>query len=414
MTQSRTHTKNLQKPIKYGTRRYILPTIGLCAVLALVGCKETTAPPQPAPDLAQKKTAAHLVLTRTSFDNLPGWGGDDFIGFETTFRRSCNKIKNKPAGASFGVLKQAGTYGAWQTICAKFKETKQWNAPNLQAFFQTYFHPYEVSDDGNTTGLFTGYYEASLKGSRVKFPPYTIPLHTRPDDLIMVQLGDFREELKGMRIAGRVVNGRLKPYENREKIVSGAWPHNDQVLLYVDNAVDAFFVQIQGSGLVQMNNGETLRIGYAGQNGHPYYAIGRYLIANGAIAKKNISMQSIRAWLEAHPTRAKDVMNTNKSYVFFREIKGNGPIGAQGVALTAKRSLAVDRTQISYGIPIWLDIEHPVTNLRPLRRMMVSQDTGGAIRGAVRADFFWGNGTYAQDMAGRMKSSGRYWVMLPK
>ncbi len=355
-------------------------------------------------EVKQEEKPPEFTLSEATFQELPNWGSDDFNGFPQAFLRSCKRIEKNPANKQFGVLEQARTYGDWQKICNKF------TAPKLtKEFFEENFTPYLVSAGNEPIGLFTGYYEASLKGSRTKNPPYIHPLYSRPDDLIMVQLGDFREHLKGERIAGRMKNGRLKPYESRADIVSGNWAHNDKVLLWVDSAVDAFFVQIQGSGLVQMDDGSVMRIGYAGQNGHPYYAIGRELIKIGALTKENVSMQSIRKWLEDNPSRADEIMNSNKSYVFFHEIKGDGPIGAEGIALTAERSLAVDRTLISYGVPLWVDIEHPSSS-----RLMIAQDTGGAIRGAVRGDVFWGYGERAEDRAGRMNAKGRYWILLPK
>jgi membrane-bound lytic murein transglycosylase A len=351
-----------------------------------------------------------MILEEVGFDTLPDWGSDNFKTFIPAFQKSCEKINKISSDRAFGPLEQAGTYSDWQKMCKKFESTSQ----NVQTFFETHFTPYMVRADEDPIGLFTGYYEASLKGSRTRTDVYNTPLHKRPDDLVMVNLGEFREELKGQRIAGRVKGGNLKPYENREDIVNGDWPHNDEVLVWVDDAVDAFFVQIQGSGIVTLNDGSTMRIGYAGQNGHPYYAIGRELIKREHLTKENVSMQSIRAWLSDNPDHADEVMNTNRSYVFFREINGAGPIGAQGVALTAGRSLAVDRTKISYGIPIWVDIEKPVEDANDIRRMMIAQDTGGAIIGAVRGDVFWGYGAIAEDMAGKMKSKGRYWVLLPK
>ncbi|MGH1403871.1 MAG: murein transglycosylase A [Alphaproteobacteria bacterium] len=367
--------------------------------------------PVPEVEKETEEKKPELVLTPTTFEVLPHWGQDDFKSFVPAFMRSCVKISSRPADAPFGVLKQAGTYGDWQKRCKIFETTDK---GDLRAFFETYFMPYQISADEDPVGLFTGYYEASLKGSRTEKGQYTTPLHKRPDDLVMVHLGQFRDDLKGVRIAGRVRGGALKPYESRAEIVAGDWPHNDQVLLWVDSPVDAFFVQIQGSGLVQMDDGSTMRIGYAGQNGHVYYAIGRELIKMGVLTKETVSMQSIRAWLENNQDQADDIMNTNKSYVFFREVKGNGPLGAQGVALTAGRSLAVDRTLISYGLPLWVDIEPPVAEANSIRRMMVAQDTGGAITGPVRGDVFWGYGDLAEEMAGQMKSKGRYWVLLPK
>lgn len=386
------------------THRSLLTIIFSCALLS--ACGEQAKQPKPK---TEKKP--QLVLKEASFAQLPDWGNDNFIEFVAAFTRSCTRIAKNNPKKQFGVLKQAGKYADWQKICKKFEKADK---NNFKTFFESNFTPFQVNADENPVGLFTGYYEASLKGSREKVPPYTIPLHARPDDLVMVHLGQFREDLKGVRIAGRVKNGTLKPYETREKIVEGNWPHEDQVLVWVDNPVDAFFVQIQGSGIVTLENeSATMRIGYAGQNGHPYYAIGRELIKIGALTKEEVSLQTIRKWLEENPDQADKIMNTNKSYVFFRELKGDGPLGAEGIALTPKRSLAVDRTLMSYGLPLWVDIEHPKQGEQPIRQMMVAQDTGGAIRGPVRGDFFWGYGDYAESMAGIMKSQGRYWVLLP-
>lgn len=402
----------------------------LLSLFILASCDE--AEQQPAQEPSQKIVTTHppkLILTPSTFSDLPAWEEDDLKTFVPAFKRSCGRIVKRSSDTAFGVLEQAGTYGDWQAVCLAFDQAAETSdTTTLRTFFEEYFTPHQVSADDNPIGLFTGYYEASLKGSHVRKEPYTIPLHKRPDDLVMVQLGNFRAALKGNRIAGRVENGRLKPYENRGQIVAGDWPHDDGVLIWVDNAIDAFFVQIQGSGLVQMDDGNVQRIGYAGQNGHPYYAIGRELIKIGALTKKNVSMQSIRAWLEENPTQADEIMNTNKSYVFFRKITGDGPLGAEGIALTGGRSLAVDRTLISYGVPLWVDLEgvNAADNseeemgqkvnkkITPIRRLMIAQDTGGAITGPVRGDVFWGYGEIAEDMAGKMISSGRYWVLLPK
>ncbi len=380
--------------------------LSLLLVLIVSACGDTL-------PLAPEGKPKVMSLVATTFDQLPSWQNDNFKSIASAFAKSCKPIQKRDPSKKFGVLKEAGTYGDWQAVCQKFSHLKNKSSATLKAFFERNFMPYAVLEDNAPQGLFTGYYEASLNGSYVKKGAYTIPLHLRPSDLVMVDLGQFRDELKGQRIAGRVKGGSLKPYESRKKITEGAWPHEDEVLVWVDSAVDAFFVQIQGSGLVTFADGSTMRIGYAGQNGHPYYAIGRELIKRGALTKKNVSMQSIRAWLETHPAQADDIMNTNASYVFFREIEGEGPIGAQGVALTAGRSLAVDRTKISYGIPIWVDLEKPKPEATAIQRLMISQDTGGAIIGAVRGDVFWGYGTHAEEMAGHMKSKGQYWVLLP-
>lgn len=389
-----------------------------CALffLTIVACEE--APQQPPVEEIEEKPPA-LILTKMDFSVLPGWAEDDLTPVALPFARSCGRVlKREPSDTALKGRPEFGSISQWQEICRNFAALPRKDDESLRGFFTEDFTPYLASADDEPMGLFTGYYEASLKGSRTKTQHYNIPLHSRPDDLVMVQLGDFREDLKGRRIAGRVESGLLRPYESREDIVAGDWPHEDEVLLWVDDPVDAFFVQIQGSGLVEMNDNTLMRIGYAGQNGHPYYAIGRELIKIGALTKENVSMQSIRAWLEANPDQADRIMNTNRSYVFFRELSssqgGDGPIGGQGVALTAERSLAVDHSLYPYGIPVWVDLVAPTEGETPIQRLMVAQDTGGAIRGPVRGDVFWGYGDRAEQMAGGMKSKGQKWVLLPK
>lgn len=362
----------------------------------------------------EKEEKPPLVLKPASFGDLPGWDQDDMSGGIAALQKSCQRIKKASPDKSFGPLQEAGKTVQWQGICIDLQALDAANPEAARNFMQRHFMPYEVWAGKQREGLFTGYYEASLRGSRTRHGPYQNPLYTRPDDLVMVQLGDFREELKGQRIAGRVVDGNLKPYEDRAAIVAGNWPHNDKVMVWVDSPVDAFFVQIQGSGVVQLDDGGVMRIGYAGQNGHVYYAIGRELIARGHLTKDNVSMQAIREWLTANPAEGEEVMNTNRSYVFFHELEGEGPLGGEGVALTAGRSLAVDHSLISYGVPLWVDIEEPMPGAGKLRRLMIAQDTGGAITGPVRGDVFWGYGEKAEALAGPMKSQGRYWALLPK
>ncbi len=353
-----------------------------------------------------------LVLKPVSYQDLPGWDADNFKNALPALQRSCVRIAKRDADQTFGDLEGTGTYGDWQDACRELLSVT--DTTRLRSVIEQYFQPLEARAGSQEEGLFTGYYEASLRGSRTKYGPYRYPLHARPDDLIMVQLGDFREDLKGRRIAGRVMDGNLKPYEDRAAIVAGSWPHNDKVLVWVDNPVDAFFVQIQGSGVVELDTDEVMRIGYAGQNGHIYYAIGRELVKREYLTKEDVSMQSIRAWLEQNPDEADEIMNTNSSYVFFKESEQNGAIGGEGVVLTAGRSLAIDRSKIPYGVPVWVDIKPPLEGEQGLRRLMITQDTGGAIRGAVRGDVYWGYGERAEYLAGHMKSEGRYWLLLPR
>lgn len=354
-----------------------------------------------------------LALAPVAFEELEGWGTDNLDNFAGSFERSCERHNKKPAGnLLLKAVPEGGTHGDWQTLCSAFADIPK-TALSIKNFFETNFQPYAATAEGEPEGLFTGYYEASLRGSYEKTDIYKYPIYKRPNDLVMVNLGEFRDHLKGERIAGRVVDGRLRVYEDRAEIEAGQWPHNDQVLLYVDNPVDAFFVQIQGSGVVYLPDGTITRIGYAGQNGHVYYAIGRELIKRGALTKESVSMQSIRAWLDVNPNEATEIMNTNRSYVFFQENK-QGATGGSGVVLTAERSLAIDRSRVPYGIAIWLSAESPKDGEAPVQRLLMAQDTGGAIRGAVRGDVYWGYGKRAETLAGAMKSKGRYWFLLPK
>lgn len=374
----------------------ILLSLLLCFVTACAAVPESDQP-------------AKLSLKEASFSDLPGWGTDNFKTFIPAFSKSCERILKGDPAKKLGPLEQSGTYADWQPLCRSIANVRP---ENLRAFFENRVTPYQVLADNDAQGLFTGYYEASLKGTLMQKGSYQTPLYARPDDLVMVQLGEFRDDLKGRRIAGRVTDGKLRPFENRSEIVSNP-PEYYEPLVWVDDPIDAFFVQIQGSGVVQLEDGSVMRIGYAGQNGHVYYAIGRELIARGEIEKEKVSLQSIRAWLEANPAQADEIMSTNNSYVFFQKLDSEGPKGGEGVSLTAGRSLAIDRSLLSYGMPIWTDIEEPVPGAGKINRLMVAQDTGGAIRGPVRGDVFWGYGDLAEDLAGPMKSQGQYWVLLP-
>lgn len=357
------------------------------------------------------KSTAPLVLKPASYSDLPGWQQDNHQDILQAFSKSCHRILKRNASDQFGPDGVGGVYGDWRLVCQKIVDG---TVTDARSFFEKYFTPYQATMAGmEEEGLFTGYYEASLRGSQTRSGSYQYPLYKRPDDLVMVDLGAFREELRGQRIAGRVVGARLKPYEDRAAIEAGNWPHHDEVLVWVDDPVDAFFLHIQGSGRVVMDDGSQMRVGYAGQNGHVYYAIGRELIKRGHLEKEKVSMQSIRLWLEKNPGQAEEIMNTNRSYVFFKELKKEGPLGGEGVALTAGRSLAIDRSRLPYGVPLWVDIDPPRDDMKQIRRLMMAQDTGGAIRGAVRGDVYWGYGDRAEEMAGIMKSQGRYWLLLP-
>ena len=323
--------------------------------------------------------------------------------------RSCERLARLPEATALGG--PFGTAGEWRGACAALRGASDERA--LRDVLGREFQAFAASDSGREEWLFTGYYEPELRGSRTRSGRYAVPVHGRPADLVAVELGQFREPLRGERIAGRVEDGRLVPYATRAEILAGAIDGRAPVLAWVDDPVDLFFMQVQGSGVLALDDGSRLRLGYAGGNGRPYVAIGRVLVDRGAMPLEAVSMQSIRAWLAANPGEADAVMNANPSYVFFREIAGEGPLGTEGVPLTPARSLAVDRLFVPMGVPVWLDAADPLDPAARLRRLMVAQDTGGAIRGVVRGDVYWGAGADAAERAGRMRSPGRWWVLVP-
>ena len=359
-----------------------------------------------------------LVLQPAAFKDLPGWSQDEVEKAVPAFQRSCQRITALADGSVIDDEPYAGTAGDWKAACAAAAALPPGDRAAARTFFETHFRPWAARNNRNPLGLFTGYYEPLLQGSRKRSERYNVPLYARPPDLVMVDLGRFREELKGQRIAGKIEDGALLPFPDRRAIDEGAMEGRKLEIVWVDDAVAAFFLHIQGSGRVRLAEGGELRLGYAAQNGHPYTAIGRDLIARGALTSENVSLQTIRDWLKAHPEEAAEVMQKNASYVFFQVLEGDGPLGAEGVPLTAGRSLAVDRSHIPLGAPVWLAGGMPSPKEgepdRKLRRLLVTQDTGGAIRGPVRGDVFWGFGDDAEAVAGRMKHQGKLWLLLPK
>ena len=349
------------------------------------------------------------VLQPVSFADLPGWAEDRHAEALPALRRSCAKPLRYPTEVEGGTERFGGP-GDWRSVCEEAARIEDGAA---RAFFERRFRPFRVVGPDGDSGLITGYYEPELSGARQPSDAYPVPLYTRPKDLVTVRLSDFGGDFGDERLAGRVEGGRLKPYYDRAQIVDGALDGAGTEIVWVADPIAAFFLQIQGSGRIRLPGGEILRLGYAAANGRPYTAIGRVLVAEGALEREEVTLQSIRDWLRANPGEQRRVMDRNRSYVFFREVPGEGPVGTQGVPLTPGRSLAVDHRLMPLGAPLWIDTVDPLDPARPLRRLAVAQDTGGAIRGAVRGDLFWGAGLDAEERAGRMKSPGRYYVLLP-
>jgi peptidoglycan lytic transglycosylase A len=381
--------------------------IGVTALVLLVFAYFFGRPPTP-----------HLKYDIVSFKKLPGWRQDNVAQSLIALKRSCSVITRGYPKHYLTTKELPIVTADWLPVCKALSQLKHPTNAAARDFYEKWFSPIVLSDNGDTQGLFTGYYQPVVHGSLHPHGKYQIPLYAKPRNLIRVNLGHFRKSWRGHHLSGRVHNGWLIPYYKRREINAGKIKDTTSVLAWVDSRVERFFLQIQGSGVVQLDNGRTLQVGYAASNGAPYKAIGHVLIERGDIPREKMSMQSIRAWCKAHPDKVQAILNHNTAFVFFRIQQRKGAIGTQNVPLVPGRSIAVDNRFIPLGLPIWLVTTVPdprdVNKAKPFRRLMVSQDTGGAIRGVVRADIFWGVGDKAGAIAGHMKNKGRYWGLVPK
>lgn len=370
----------------------LLTLLSACASLPPPGAVSVVPPP------TAIVTAPALQVA--AWDAISGWSEDDPSQAWGAFLQSCAALRQRPA---------------WKTVC-DMAAAQPAQPESLRRFFEENFIPYQVTNpDNSSDGLITGYYEPLLNGSRTRTSRFRYPLYGSPPDLLVIDLASVYPELKGMRLRGRLQGNRVVPYYSRAEIDSGMAPLKGRELFWVDDAMDLFFLQIQGSGKIRLPGGEMVRVGYADQNGYPYRSIGKALVERGELTLDKASMQGIKDWARRNPGKLAELLDTNASYVFFRELPNqlSGPLGALGVPLTAGRSLAVDARTIPLGAPVFLSTTWP-NETRPLNRLMLAQDTGGAIKGVVRADFFWGFGSDAGKQAGSMKQAGKMWVLLPK
>lgn len=372
------------------------PSVATCPACPVCPTLPPTAAPITPPAFSR-------VFQAAGWNDLPGWSEDDVAAAWPAFLLSCRGAASKPNGPG------------WKRVCDLARAADGKPGHNPRRFFEQHLKPYAVSSgDGAVSGMITGYYEPLLNGSRTRAKGYEQPVRGVPDDLLTIDLSAVFPELKDKRVRGRLEGNKVVPYWSRAEISAQGEKLPSKTLLYVDDAVELFFLQVQGSGRVRLTDGSTARLNYADQNGHPYQSIGRLLVERGELKLEEASMQGIQAWARANPSRLDNLLNSNPSYVFFREVPNGqgGPTGALGVPLTAERSIAVDPRSVPLGSPVFLATTRP-NSPAPLNRLVMAQDTGGAIKGAVRADFFWGFGKEAGDLAGRMKQSGRLWVLLP-
>ncbi len=368
---------------------------GLTILLA-AGCAQVP-PPCPCPPPGPATQARYEPV---EYAALPGWGTAPLAASVRAFVTGCARMA--PGHALRPACEAARALPAGDEAAAR-------------AFYEGAFAAYAiVAPDGAREGLVTGYYEPVLEGSRTPGARFSQPVHGVPDDLVVVDLAAQYPELRGMRLRGRLNGRRLLPYYSRGEILTrnGAIPA--PVIAWVEDPVEFFFLQVQGSGQIRLDTGERIRVGFAEQNGHPYRSLGRHLVERGELTLEQASMQGIKAWAAANPQRLQEALSHNASYVFFRELPAvDGPIGALGVPLEAGYSIAVDPKFVPLGAPVFLASTYPLST-QPLERLVMAQDTGGAIRGAVRADFFWGSGAEAGALAGRMRQPGRLWLLWPR
>lgn len=386
-----------QRPVPATSAAQSCPPAKTCPACPV--CPE--APPAAPPVSTPEPAAPVEPLQRVSWTDLPGWSSDDLAQAWPALRESCKAL-----------AKQA----RWQAACEGAKALGDNPAHKaVRQFIESRFSPWAVRNpDGTSEGLITGYYEPLIKGSRTRSERYAWPIHGVPADMLTIDFGDVYPDLRNLRLRGRILGNKVVPYWTRAELDGMQDRSPAPALLWAADPIDLFFLQVQGSGRVELPDGSSVRIGYADQNGHPYQSIGRWLVAQGELPLEKASMEGIKNWARANPHRLPELLHSNPSYVFFREMPATagGPTGALGVPLTAGRSLAVDPRTIPLGTPVFLATTTPNSD-RPLRRLMLAQDTGGAIKGAVRADFFWGFGAEAGAQAGKMRQQGQLWILLP-
>lgn len=358
-----------------------------------------------------------LGFRQASFAELPGWQDADTKKSLAAFQLSCKAFLKQAPDRAVGSQYIELQAKDWHPACRAAMLVDANSKEKTRAFFQTWFTPVEFFDKESVHGLFTGYYMPLLQGSLTKTDEYNVPIYALPNNLVTVNLGLFDPSLRDRTLVGRVVENKILPFYTREAINKGAIKETARVVAWVNSKIDRSFLEIQGSGIIKLPDGKELVIGYAGENGASYTPIARVLIDQGVMTFDNASMQHIRRYLEANPDQIDPVLNQNKSFVFFNELRQNAALGSQGVALTPGYSMAIDRKWIPLGAPVWLSTtrpDHHSSKQKRLQRLMIAQDTGGAIRGVVRGDVYWGAGKRATAIAGKMKNKGYYWLLLPR
>lgn len=365
-------------------------------ILLLISCGES--------DVPKPKTG--LEYTPVAFADIKGWNNDDLQEAFHAYSLSCEKLQNNKAEFLGNAALKIRT-SDYLRICTKRPSSAQ----DFRKFLEENFVPYLISFDGNSEGKFTSYYEAEINASRDKKGQYSVPIYGKPNDLIEFDPHDFDKTMPSKRLVGKLNNNKLVPYSTRAEIVN--YGVDAPIILWADSYVDVYVMQIQGSAIANLDDGSKVRIGFADTNGREFKGIGSILLEQKAIKPGEASMGKIKKWLKKNPQVANKYLDKNQRYVFHKLSEAEGPLGALGVPLTAGRSLAVDKAYIPLGALLWLETSGP--NREVIKKLVIAQDIGSAIKGAVRGDYFWGSGgDDVLELAGKMNSKGRYFVLLPK
>ncbi|HET7500701.1 MAG TPA: murein transglycosylase A [Kofleriaceae bacterium] len=359
-----------------------------------------------------------LALTRAAFTDLPGWADDHLAEAVPSFLRSCEKLRALPDDAPVGADGHGGKARSWRKACAAAARVKPGDDAAARAMFEAEFVPYVAAGAGGPTGKLTGFYVAEMHASRTRHGKFQTPVLARPDDLVMVDLSAYIKDAHGRRIWGRMDRGELVPYYTRAEIRKGVLGRRGTELLYVDDPVDLLFAQIEGSARANLDDGSSVWLEFAGKNGRAYRGVGGVLRGSGLLRPGEGTMQGIRAWFHDHPDRFDAIVDQDASYVFFAVSKSPGAVGSQKTILTPRRSMAVDRALIALSTPIWVEAHVPVPGQKGTtelwHQLLIAQDTGAGILGAVRGDIYWGDDAAAAELGGRMGGPGRYWLLLPR
>ena len=357
----------------------------------VIAKKSNRSTPPPHKVIAKSRNVA---LTKVSFDELPGWDTADVKKSLLAFQKSCETfLKQSPSHTISRTQHIKLKARDWHPACKAALALDSVSDDSAKEFFEKWFHPIEFAQKKPVHGLFTGYYMPKIKGNLTKSSKYNTPIYGMP-------------------------KGKYSTSYTREQIDNGALKKKPRVIAWIHSPAERLFLEIEGSGVIQLPDGENIYLGYAGENGAPYTSIAKVMINRGIMTRHNASKEAIIRYLEKHPEKAKTIIQKNKSFVFFEDLKEPMALGAQGMALTPGYSLAVDKKWIPLGAPLWLDTKRPdkkdQEKEKQFQRLMIAQDTGGAIRGFMRGDIYWGSGKLAAFLGEHMKNEGHYWLLLPK